>query len=174
MRGANCNDKETNMAEDTIEIPATLETVLRGSLNDARKRMEAGEEIVPFTALYEDGVLHMREHPGETVEECFASAKETVAEARSAIAYSFCYDGFVDTDSGKRDALIAEGGLPGEPYGCAIGLIYKLEEAGPKFWEQPIYVGPASNYMCMFGFDDEDEPEAEAAGDEAPEAGDEA
>ncbi|MBQ2681345.1 MAG: hypothetical protein IJF97_05350, partial [Eggerthellaceae bacterium] len=57
-------------------------------------------------------------------------------------------DGFIDTDMGQTDAIIAQGGMPGEPYGHAIGLIYRVDKEGNlKFHNEPIYVGPCQNYM---------------------------
>ncbi len=154
------------MADEVIEIPLLLENVLRYSLNNARDRMLKGEQVNPFSALAVGDTLFMEEHVYDTPEECFASARRTVEKARGARAYGFCYDGFVDTDFGRSDALIAQGGMPGEPYGHAIGLIYKVKDDGElDFHAEPIYVGPAANYMCLLSFDDD-----EAEGDQTAEA----
>lgn len=155
---------------ERIEIPLVLENVLRYCLKDAQERMEKGELITPFSALAVGETLFMEEHPGDDVQECFDGAKHTVENARGASAYGFCYDGYIEVgdDHAKQDCLIAEGGCPGEPYGHAIGVPYKIKGDGtPEFVEEPIYVGNAMNYMLsLTNLFDEDE-EGEAGGEEA-------
>ncbi len=141
--------------EERIEIPFVLENVLRYCLKDARERMEKGEEIAPFSALAAGETLFMEEHSFDTPDECFADARHTVENARGAAAYGLCYDGFIETPTGKRDALIAQGGVPGDPYGHAIGLLYTVDSEGvPTFEDEPIYVANCLNYMT--GLTDED------------------
>lgn len=149
----------------TVEIPLLLENVLRYSLNNARDRMLAGEQIEPFTALAVGDTLFFEVQDGATPEDRFAAARATVSGARGARTYGFCYDGFVDLETGRADALIAQGGMPGEPYGHAIGLIYKVDgEGNYKFHNEPIYVGPCQNYLLtMFLDEDEGEKSEEAA-----------
>lgn len=148
MEGAVVADKR-----ERIEIDPTLESVLRYCLNDAKKRLEAGEVVVPFSALAIEDKLFMEEHAADTPSESFASARKTVAGARGAQAYGFCYDGFIDVEGidgkpGQRDCIIAEGGTPGADYGHAIGLIYRADGEGKlKFEDEPIYVSKALNYM---------------------------
>lgn len=150
--------------EERIEIPFVLENVLRYCLKDARERMEAGESIAPFSALAAGETLFMEEHPFDSPEECFDDARHTVENARGAAAYGFCYDGFVETALGNRDALIAQGGVPGDEDGHAIGLLYTIDdEDNPHFEDEPIYVAKCSNFMA--GLSDDDAYEAEVPSD---------
>lgn len=155
--------------DQVVEIPLLLENVLRFSLNQARDRMLKGERIEPFTALAVGDTLFFEVQEGETPDECFASARKTVSGAKGARTYGFCYDGFVDTATGRTDALIAQGGMPGEPYGHAIGLIYHADKEGNlKFHNEPIYVGPCQNYMLsMLMVEDEQPAETPADADGA-------
>ena len=153
---------------ERIEIPLVLENVLRYCLKDASERMEKGEQIIPFTALAVGETLFMEEHPGDEVSECFHSARKTVEGARGALAYGFCYDGYVETGAKgeTHDCLIAEGGCPGEPYGHAIGLVYDVEENGTvHFAEEPIYVSNALNYMLNLKDLEDDAEDAEGGED---------
>ena len=140
-----------------------LESVLRYCLDDAKKRMEAGEEIAPFTALAVGDTLFMEEHAAEDPSESFALARKTVAGARGAKAYGFCYDGYIQVDTAletnvQRDCLIAEGGTPGADYGHAIGLPYRTDKDGNlKFESEPIYVSKSLNYMAYLTEDGDDE-----------------
>lgn len=145
-----------------VEIPLLLENVMRYSLNQARDRMLEGEAIEPFTALAVGDTLFFEVQDAETADECFSKARATVVNAQGARTYAFIYDGFIDTETGRADALIAQGGMPGEPYGHAIGLIYKVDSEGkPKFHQEPIYVGPCQNYMLSlmpFDVPESDQP----------------
>lgn len=166
-RFLNGGAKKKDKAEERIEIPLVLENVLRYCLKDASERMEKGEQIVPFTALAVAETLFMEEHPGDEVADCFHSARKTVEGARGALAYGFCYDGYIEVgpNAEKHDCLIAEGGCPGEPYGHAIGLTYSLDKEGKAaFADEPIYVGNSLNYMVSLEpLDDEEEGTEEQA-----------
>lgn len=165
-----------NEPAERIEIPLVLENVLRYCLKDARERMEKGEEIVPFSALAVKETLFMEEHPGDDARESFDGAKRTVENARGASAYGFCYDGFIEVGQAAemQDCLIAEGGCPGEPYGHAIGLPYKVKsDDSIEFAEEPIYVGNSRNYMLNLMEYEEDGEAAEAEEAAADEAGSE-
>lgn len=134
--------------EERVELPPVLESVLRYCLKDAQERMEKGEQVVPFTALAVGETLFMEEHAFDSPDECFADARRTVENARGALAYGLCYDGYVDTSMGRSDALIAQGSVPGDEYGHAIGVLYKVDDEGnKKFQDEPIYIGTCLNYM---------------------------
>lgn len=138
------------------EIPETLEKVLLFALDEAKQKMLQGADVVPFTALVIKENLFIESHPGDDPEECFAAAKHTVQGARGAEAYALCYDGFIDTDEGGLDAIIAEGGIPGEEDGYAICYLYEVSEDGkPVFEDEPAYVGEAPNFMSALKDADE-------------------
>ena len=57
-------------------------------------------------------------------------------------AYALCYDGYVEVDEGTKDALIAEGGVPGADKGFAVGYLYECAEDGTvEFEDEPAYIG---------------------------------
>lgn len=142
--------------QERIEIPLVLENVLRYCLKDAQERMQEGEAVAPFSALAAGETLFMEEHDFDTPEECFADARHTVEHATGAAAYGLCYDGYVETDEGKKDALIAQGGVPGDEYGHAIGVLYSIDGEGkPNFAEEPIYIGNCLNYMVGLSPDED-------------------
>lgn len=173
------------MADRIIEeIPADvpvfegiLEAVLLQALDEGRAKLESGEELVPFTALAVGETLFIESHPGDNSEECFMAAQHTVQNVRGAAAYAFCYDGYVETDEGELDAIIAEGGVPGSPMGHAIGVLYTVDEDNDyaiTIDEQPLYIGQAPNFMEFTTVveDDEDSDAADEDVDEADEDGD--
>ena len=125
------------------DVDDTLKTVIIAVLNEAADKMEAGEEVVPFTGLAVKENLFIETHPGDDTEKIFLAARKEVQGARGATAYAFCYDGYLDTEDGAVDALIAEGGLPGEEQGFAFGYLY--DEDGVD--REVVYIGPAPNFM---------------------------
>ena len=153
------------------EIPEVLQHVLLAALNDAKEKLEDNKEVVPFTALAVKKNLFIETHPGESTEECFSFARQTVQSAAGADGYALCYDGYIDTDDGEMDALIAEGGVPGEDQGYAIAYLYEMPEdegsdEAPHVTSEPFYLGPAPNFMMFtstepFRGDDEEEDVAD-------------
>lgn len=144
------------------EIPEVLQHVLLAALNEAKGKLEAGEDVVPFTALAIKDSLFIETHPGNETEECLAYARHTVQNATGADCYALCYDGYIDTDAGMVDAIIAEGGVPGGLEGYAIGYLYEVAEDGdseglPRITSDPFYVGPAPNFMMLTRLHEENE-----------------
>lgn len=134
-------DPEAQAPEQDIDD--VLKTIIVAVLNEAADKMEKGEEVVPFTGLAVKENLFIETHPGNSVEECFLAARHEVEGARGATAYAFCYDGYLDTEEGTKDALIAEGGLPGEEQAYAFGYLY--DDSGVH--RDVVYIGPAPNFM---------------------------
>ena len=164
-----------NDSQEVPEIPEILEKVLLFSLDEAKEKMSQGAEVIPFTALVVKDNLFIESHPGETAEECFNFAEHTVKGARGADAYALCYDGYIDTDDGQKDALIAEGGVPGEDEGFAVGFLYAIEGEEPVFEDEPVFIGAAPNFMgslkdaSEYGDDEIDEKYLEDAPEDEPE-----
>ena len=127
-----------NQDNEVPEIPEILEKVLLFSLDEAKQKLTQSNEVVPFTALAVKENLFIESHPGESVEACFNGAQ----------AYALCYDGYVEVDEGTKDALIAEGGVPGADKGFAVGYLYECSEDGVvEFEDEPAYIGEAPNFM---------------------------
>ena len=142
-------DREVNNPGNAVpQMPEILERVLLYALDEGKNKMMSGEELVPFTALVVRDSVFIEVHPGNTAEDCFNLAQHTVEGARGAAAYAFCYDGYVETNEGMKDALIAEGGIPGAPNGYAIGILYTVDATGkPVFNSNPSFIGEAPNFM---------------------------
>lgn len=136
-----------NDSTDVPEIPEELERVLVFALDEGKEKLQGGEDLVPFTALIVKDNLFLETHPGENAEECFTAAEANVRGARGAGGYAFCYDGYIETDDGVKDALIAEGGVPGADEGHAIGFLYVEGDEGLAFEQEAVYVGSAPNFM---------------------------
>jgi hypothetical protein len=134
---------DPNNNEPQGEITDELKAVIQAVLNEAVGKMEADEDIIPFTGLAVKENLFIETHPADSAEECFALARREVQGARGATAYAFCYDGYIETDEGVKDCIIAEGGLPGAEEAYAFGYIYDDEGINKEI----VYIGPAPNFM---------------------------
>ncbi len=153
---------DKNVENDVVEVPQldeTLEVLLLQTLEEAQQRMEDGEDLPPFTATLIDESVFEESHTGST-DKCFESARETVEGAQGARAYAFCYDGFVETDDGNKDAIIAEGGVAGEEEGVVLGLLYAEGEEGIEFEEEVCYIAATRNFLA------DKEPVSDIAEDE--------
>lgn len=125
------------------DVDDVLKTIILAVLDEACKTVEAGDPLIPFTGLAVKENLFIEKHDYEDSEQCFLAARQEVQGARGATGYAFCYDGYLDTEDGQKDAIIAEGGLPGEEMGYAFGYLY--DESGID--KNIIYIGPAPNFM---------------------------
>lgn len=132
------------------EMPQVLSSLLAYVVEEGQKKMDEAGGFIPFTAIAVGESLFLETVEGETPDEMYAFAKHTVENVRGADAYALCYDGYLDTDQGKRDAIIGEGGVPGAIQGEAVGLVYDIDAEGKRTYRRPIaYIGKAPNFMIF-------------------------
>ncbi len=152
------NEKGAQMAEREIdssikevpEIPETLSSLLSYAVGEAREKFDQQGGFDPFTVIAVADKLFFETVEGETDDEMIAFAKHTVEHVRGADAYAFCYDGYLATDDGERDVIIAEGGIPGVIQGETVGQLYEQKADGTtSYHEQLIYLGKAPNFMLF-------------------------
>lgn len=149
------------------EMPQVLSSLLAYVVEEGQKKFDEEGDFVPFTAIAVADTLFFETVEGETPDEMYAFAKHTVEHVRGADAYALCYDGYLDTDKGHRDAIIAEGGVPGAIQGEAVGLVYDVKEDGTREYHRPIaYIGKAPNFMIFLTDDTDPRRKAAAAEDE--------
>lgn len=65
-----------NASTEVPEIPDELERVLVFALDEAKEKIEGGEDVIPFTTLVVKDNLFIESHPGDSAEECFEAARE--------------------------------------------------------------------------------------------------
>jgi len=144
-----------------------LDKIVLFALDEAMAKLEQGGELEPFTIVLHDDNLLIETHPGEDAIECFNAAAAAVQlMAHVMDAYVFAYDGYISTDSGTRDAIIAERGKPDSEAAEAFAILYNLDEEGDGSitFEEGIYdLGPASSLLLgvQASIDDLDELELE-------------
>lgn len=145
-----------NYTNEVPDMPNALQTVLAESIKIGREKLEGGEALEPFTMIAVSDKLFTEPTEGTSPDQCYANARHNVRGVRGASAYALCYDGYLDTNEGVKDAIIAEGGVPGAEKGFAIACLYESEAAAKgdsnraayKFNADPSYIGPAPNFMA--------------------------
>ena len=157
---------ENTVENEAMEVPVSdeeLESLLIQVIEEARGKMEQGEVFPPFTAAVVGDKLFTETHEG-TIDECFESARNAVLTAAPRL-YAFCYDGYIDTDEGDKDAIIAEGGIAGDPQAVAVGMMYSVNEEGvvTDFDDEVVYIAETDNFLADLQPAEQDEEEVEDA-----------
>ncbi len=137
---------ETEVAE-VPEINELLESLMLQTIEEAQIKLEETNELAPFTAVIIGKSVFEETYTGDT-NECFTAAEDTVSNMENAVAYGFCYDGYLETNNGEVSCIICEGGLPGEESGIALALIYTEDNNEFEFNEEVIFLGETPNYLA--------------------------
>lgn len=133
------------MAEqEMLEMDEILEKILFYSLDQAQAKLEAGEELTPFTVIVDGDQMFEETFPGDDVMTCRHAAESAVKSASAfASHYVFCYDGFIMTDQGQLDAIMAECATSDMDKAFVIARLYKDEGDALAFKKTPAYVDEA-------------------------------
>lgn len=143
---------ENAVETEEMEVPEIndeLESLLIQVIEEAQGKMEQGEVFPPFTATVMGDKLFTETHGG-TIDECFESARDAVLNVAGARMYAFCYDGYIDTDEGDKDAIIAEGGMAGDEQAVVVGMMYDADENGAVagFSDEIVYIAESENFLA--------------------------
>ncbi len=153
---------EEEFVEEDIVIPDMLEQILQFAIEEAKERLKEEGEFAPFAATLVRDVMYFDAILGETPEEMYEKAEALISGLDGITGYAFCYDGWMDDE--QSDAIIAEGGLPGDPVGVAIGNPYTVDDGGAyEFIDEVLFLGEAPNYAEKLGPADEIDIEPEDA-----------
>lgn len=154
--------EEEFIQEEEIEISDALEQILVFAMQEAQDRLTEDKSFAPFAATLVRDVMYFDSITGETPDEMYEKAETFIAGLDGITGYAFCYDGWMDDE--QTDAIIAEGGLPGEKAGVAIGCPYSVNEEGDyAFSEEVLFLGEAPNYAENLSVADDWNPSAQEA-----------
>ena len=136
------------MDQVNLQISENVRKAMDYAFDEAQQRLVSmNQSFDPFTVTVVDEGLEVNDHPAETPGAVRESVKMLLAQDMPE-GYALCYDGYIEIDDGVKDALIAEGGVPGEDTGYAVSYLYEMDEEGNvTFEEEPAYVGEAPNFM---------------------------
>lgn len=66
-----------NASTEVPEIPDELERVLVFALDEAKEKIEGGEDVIPFTTLVVKDNLFIESHPGDSAESASRRPRRT-------------------------------------------------------------------------------------------------
>jgi hypothetical protein len=133
------------VAEGELGSEQILERTILYALEQAVEMLGQSGTLEPFTILIEGEELYLEDHPGENEEQSYASARRTVYQMeRLCNAYVFCYDGYVDLEDGRSDALIVEYANKGDEAAQVIIRMYHAHGDHYHFDEELYQVGEAT------------------------------
>jgi hypothetical protein len=150
------------MSDDfLLDAARPLDKIVFFAFDEARQKLEQGAYVEPFTVVLANDGLFIEGHPGDDVEECYESARRSLSDKDLiAEAYVFCYDGYVETDSDTRDAIIVERASRDDAAGEAFALLYAVQDGAEAGAEADAEAGAAT------GADDETGAGAEKGADD--------
>ena len=140
--------------ESEINAERILERTILFALDEAGEQLKQSGGVEPFTVLIKGEELFVEEQPGISEEISYAAARRAVFQMENLCnAYVFCYDGYVDLDSGQSDALIAEFANKEDEQAQVIVRLYNNTDDGPEIEDTLYHVGDAET---LFGSKRED------------------
>lgn len=136
--------------QETLEMDDILERITFYSLDEAQKKLEAGDECAPFTVIVDGDQMFEETFPGDDVMTCRHAAESNVKSSSAFSShYAFCYDGFLMTDDGQLDAIIVECATNDMEKAYVIARLYRQEGDKLVFEQQPAYVDDAETFYDL-------------------------
>lgn len=122
---------QNNVAASTMELKLTdnMRVALDHAFDDARECLQRDGGMTPFTIICTSDGYVVSDHPGDAVDEIYMSVKALLAQELPE-AYVFGYDGYVDLDDGRRDAILVEIAKRGDAVAQLLAQPYAVHEDG--------------------------------------------
>ena len=133
---------KTDMSTTEVMLTDSQRTALDHALADARECLERDGGMCPFSVLCTSDGFVVTDHPGEGVDDIYNSVRALLAQELPE-AYVLCYDGFVDLDSGRTDAIVCEIARRGEAFATLLAQVYEVEDGVYHFADAPASAGTA-------------------------------
>jgi hypothetical protein len=132
--------------EGEFNEEGVLERTVLYAFDQGAEILEQRGELEPFTILIEGEELYIEEHPAESEEESYASARRTVYQMeRLCDAYVLCYDGYVNLEEGTSDALVIEYAHREDAQAQTIIRLYHRHGEDYHFGDELYQVGEAES-----------------------------
>lgn len=172
------------MEEKTLEITDNVRRAMDYAFDEAQRLLSTNGGFMPFTVTVVDEGLELNEHSGETPDDIRESVKMLLAQDMPE-GYALCYDGYVETDEGTRDAIVVEVACRGAARADILAMLYIQDADAYTFEPSYAYAGaqaqlyPAGTKPIVSGLaaleaeesaQDEDAEEAAPAATDADEA----
>lgn len=131
------------MDQVNLQLSENVRKAMDYAFEEAQQRLVSmNQSFDPFTVTVVDEGLEVNDHPAETPTAVRESVKMLLAQDMPE-GYALCYDGWVDTDDGRLDAVIVEVADRGAPDAFILALIYTMTDGEYTFESGYGYAGPA-------------------------------
>jgi hypothetical protein len=142
-------NQDENIQQDEAAQPDEEVDPLRivdYAINEAVEKLGNAGGFDPFSVILVGEEMNIESYNGDDAVEVFNAARQTIQQMELlSTAYVFVYDGYLDTDDGEKDAIIAEFCLKGEELGSAYAVVYSETEDSIEIEEQVYEIGEAQS-----------------------------
>lgn len=131
-------------SESTTELQLTdnMRVALDRAFEDARRCLAEDGGMTPFSVICTSDGFVVSDHVGDDEHEIYDSVRALLAQEMPE-AYVFAYDGFVDLDDGRHDAIVAEVGRRGEQGAYRLAQLYTEDAEAYEFDSPYVSIGTA-------------------------------
>ncbi len=130
------------MDQVNLQISENVRKAMDYAFDEAQQRLVSmNQSFDPFTVTVVDEGLEVNDHPAETPGAVRESVKMLLAQDMPE-GYALCYDGWVDTDDGRIDAVIVEVADRGASDAFTLALLYTVVDGDYTFETGYGYAGP--------------------------------
>ena len=118
-------------ASATIELKLTenLRHAIEHAFEEAEASIREEGGMLPFTIMCTSDGFDVADHPGNSTQEIYESVKALLAREMPE-AYAFAYDGYVETDAGRGDAILCEAAKRGDMEAYLLAVPYERDDEG--------------------------------------------
>ena len=139
--------------QENLEMDDILERITFYCLDTAQTKLEAGEELTPFTVIVDGDQMFEENFPGDDVVSCRHAAESNVKSSSAfSTHYAFCYDGFLRIHVmpyNNTDAIIVECATTEMEKAYVIARLYKQEGDALVVDETPAYVDDVDTFYDL-------------------------
>ncbi len=125
-------DAEENLDQVSLELTDNVMQAVDMAFSDAQDYLTSGVGIAPFSVIVIDEGLEVNDHSADTADDVYESVKVLLAQEVPE-GYALCYDGYVETDDGRQDAIVVEAANRGDASAVALAMLYIADEDGYTF-----------------------------------------
>ena len=135
---------ESEAVAATVELKLTnnLRTALDRAFEEAKRCVREDGGMSPFTIICTSDGFDVAEHSGASTDDVYNSVRALLAQEMPE-AYVLVYDGFVETDAGRSDALLAEVAKRGDALAYLLAITYEQTDEGVAFAPTYLSAGTA-------------------------------
>ena len=132
------------MDQVNLQIGENVHAALDHAFTEAQQRLVSMQQSFdPFTVTVVDEGLEVNDVSSVDSPNAVRESVKMLLAQDMPEGYALCYDGWIDTDDGKLDAVIVEVCERGAENAYILALVYTIEDGAYTFETDYGYAGPA-------------------------------